>query len=94
MENRYKLVAMLRVENPGAAKKGPRRPSGETGVLSKPGDEYIPRVADTLHLYDIIADPQETRDLAKEQADRVESMRAALEAWRQSCRESVAGRDY
>jgi arylsulfatase A-like enzyme len=94
MENRYKLVATLRVENSGAAKKGPRRSSSETGVLSQPGDEYIPRVVDTLHLYDIIADPQETRDLAKEQADRVQSMRAALEAWRQSCRDSVAGRDY
>jgi arylsulfatase A-like enzyme len=45
-------------------------------------------------LYDLIADPAETRDLAAEHPDIVERMLSELRPWQQSCSESAAGRDY
>ena len=45
-------------------------------------------------LFDLIEDPAETRDLAEENPERVERMRAALETWRSSCERSRAGADY
>ena len=45
-------------------------------------------------LYDIVADPKEKTDLSAEKPDITKAMRQALEAWRQSCRESCAGKDY
>jgi arylsulfatase A-like enzyme len=39
-------------------------------------------------LFDIIADPGETRDLAAERPETVRSMRAVLDEWRASCEES------
>ncbi|OHE88367.1 MAG: hypothetical protein A3G75_03110 [Verrucomicrobia bacterium RIFCSPLOWO2_12_FULL_64_8] len=52
------------------------------------------KVVSRLLLFDIPADPREEKDLAVERPDLVRSMGAALEAWRQSCRESLAGTDY
>ncbi|MFN4258153.1 MAG: sulfatase-like hydrolase/transferase [Gemmataceae bacterium] len=47
-----------------------------------------------VELYDIIADPGETRNLADQQPDLTRKLRAELEAWRASCRSSWAGEDY
>jgi arylsulfatase A-like enzyme len=43
-------------------------------------------------LYDLPADPAESRDLAAEHPDMVEPMLEALRHWQQSCRNSGAGR--
>jgi len=45
-------------------------------------------------LFDLIADPGETTDLAAEKPDVLAGMKAKLEAWRASCKRSDAGRDY
>jgi arylsulfatase A-like enzyme len=45
-------------------------------------------------LFDLIEDPDENRDLATEKPHILESMKAALGKWRQSCKESLAGKDY
>ena len=41
-------------------------------------------------LYDLLADPAETKNLASSQPAIVKRMKAELEAWRASCRESLA----
>ncbi len=48
----------------------------------------------SFELYDLIADPGESRDLAKEKPDIVETMTEKLTSWRQSCDRSDAGGDY
>jgi arylsulfatase A-like enzyme len=45
-------------------------------------------------LYDLAADPGETTDRAGDHPDRVAAMADALDAWRASCRRSLAGADY
>jgi arylsulfatase A-like enzyme len=51
----------------------------------KPGD---------YQLYDLIADPNETKDLAAERPDDLARLKAALEAWQESVRRSNDGADY
>ncbi|MBM4025900.1 MAG: N-acetylgalactosamine 6-sulfate sulfatase [Planctomycetes bacterium] len=45
-------------------------------------------------LYDLVADPGETKDLAAEDPARVAAMKTKLDGWRESCQRSLAGRDY
>lgn len=47
-----------------------------------------------LLLFDVNADPREENDLSAEKPELVRTMHAALEAWRESCRKSLAGDDY
>jgi arylsulfatase A-like enzyme len=48
----------------------------------------------TYMLFDLIENPGETKDLAAEKPEIVAGMRATLEAWRASCKDSQAGKDY
>jgi len=48
----------------------------------------------TVLLYDLVKDPKETTDLAPQQPDRVKAMRATLEDWQKSVRNSLAKKDY
>lgn len=45
-------------------------------------------------LYDLAADPAESRDVARQQADRVATMRQGLAAWQASVLHSLNGADY
>lgn len=45
-------------------------------------------------LFDLLADPGERTDLSAERPQIVAEMRATLERWRASCRDSLEGRDY
>jgi arylsulfatase A-like enzyme len=45
-------------------------------------------------LYNLVEDPAEERDLAAEQADRVQELAAELEAWQRSLVRSLKGDDY
>jgi len=45
-------------------------------------------------LFDLVADPSETNDLAATKPEIVEQMKATLDAWRASCKDSLAGKDY
>ncbi len=45
-------------------------------------------------LFDLIADPSETKDLAREKPEIVKAMKATLDKWRKSCKESLVGKDY
>ena len=45
-------------------------------------------------MFDLIEDPEEAHNLAVERPEQAESMRIELLRWRQSCRESIAGKDY
>jgi arylsulfatase A-like enzyme len=64
------------------------------------GDWKLHRIEDrrsrevTWELYDLSADPQESRDVHAERADRTAAMRRDLEAWLRSVVESHNGRDY
>ncbi len=48
----------------------------------------------TYELYDLIADPYETNDIAAQDPGIVASMRTTLEQWRDSCTKSREGKDY
>jgi arylsulfatase A-like enzyme len=63
------------------------------------GDWKLHRIANaqgrvTWELYDLAADPAESRDLSDAQPQRVETMRRALEGWLQSVVRSLNGEDY
>ncbi len=45
-------------------------------------------------LYHLKTDPRESNDLAEKETERLESMKAALEAWQNEVMESVSGEDY
>ena len=45
-------------------------------------------------LFDLLADPGETTNLAASESQRVTSMKATLSAWRASCTASAGGGDY
>ena len=47
--------------------------------------------AGKVELYDLLADPAETKNLADSKPAIVKRMKIALEAWRASCRKSLAG---
>jgi arylsulfatase A-like enzyme len=47
-----------------------------------------------FQLYDLEADPRETRDLSGEQPERFERMKRELLAWNETVEASFAGRDY
>jgi len=48
----------------------------------------------TWMLFDLVADPSESSDIAHDHPDIVQRMRATLEAWRKSCKDSLGGKDY
>ena len=48
----------------------------------------------SFELFDLLADPGEKRDLAPREPELVQEMRRDLEAWRASCKRSLAGADY
>ncbi|OPZ04089.1 MAG: hypothetical protein BWZ10_03208 [candidate division BRC1 bacterium ADurb.BinA364] len=45
-------------------------------------------------LFDLLADPGETQDIAASHPDIVEAMKRELAAFRESCKRSLAGEDY
>jgi len=49
---------------------------------------------DEFELYDIEADPKETKDLAAAQPDRLAKMQGQLRAWIDSVQQSFEGKDY
>lgn len=64
------------------------------------GDWKLHRIADTTgakvkyELYNLAEDRKEENDVAAHQPDRVEQMKAALDAWQQSVVGSLNGEDY
>lgn len=49
---------------------------------------------ETWELYALNEDPGEESDLSREQPERVNRMKASLQHWQESCRQSAAGADY
>jgi len=45
-------------------------------------------------LFDLIRDPSETTNIAAQQPDIVKSMKVRLVEFRESCKHSLAGKDY
>ena len=45
-------------------------------------------------LFDLLEDPGETKDLAVEKPQLLQSMKTMLIKWRKSCQDSLAGKDY
>jgi arylsulfatase A-like enzyme len=52
------------------------------------------RKTESVALYDIVADPDQEKDLAAEQPEKVTEMLKALAIWRESVKASFAGKDY
>jgi arylsulfatase A-like enzyme len=76
--------------------KEPRRAEELTGHAALVGNRYkLHKMAPgRLELYDLAADPGETKDLAQEKPEVTKEMAAALEVWQLSVEQSLMGRDY
>jgi arylsulfatase A-like enzyme len=55
---------------------------------------YSSNKGKTYNLFDLLEDPGETKDLAAEKPQILQSMKNMLIKWRKSCRDSLAGNDY
>jgi arylsulfatase A-like enzyme len=55
---------------------------------------YSSDKGETFELYDLIEDPEESKDLAEEKPEILQKMRKIVEEWRVSCLNSKAGKDY
>ncbi len=71
----------LHTDASGGAKKGKKNRNSDAEVAS-------------VLLYNVSQDPKETKDLAKQEPERVKKMTAALVAWKASVEKSLAGEDY
>jgi arylsulfatase A-like enzyme len=80
-DNQYKLVYYPKRRN--RKKKAANE--------DRPKDNATP---ETIMLFDLIADPGETKNLAGEMPERVERMKRECKSWRDSCVRSAAGGDY
>ncbi len=81
-DNQYKLVYY-----PQARK---RRKGAKKDVVAKKDKTK----GGSLMLFDLIADPGESKNLASEMPEVVERMRRECDRWRASCDRSAAGGDY
>jgi arylsulfatase A-like enzyme len=81
IDNRFKLVRIGPNTRPTERKKKRRKRKASVGTPQ------------TL-LFDIIADPSESKDVSARHPDVVKSMTAQLDGWQQSCRRSLEGADY
>lgn len=63
---------------------GKGRPRSDNGT--------VPTAA--YELYDLIADPRETKNIAADHRETLAAMKSKLKAWRNSCQASDQGRDY
>jgi len=55
---------------------------------------YSKNKGKTYMLFDLIEDPGETKDRAAERPEILRSMKTTLQIWRNSCEDSIAGKDY
>ncbi len=96
LDNRYKLVALFKGggaetdEDGTPAEAGEKKPPAKAKKKGEPSRKKLIQ----LLLFDIVADPKEERDLAAEKPALVQSLHTALESWRESCRQSLTGKDY
>jgi len=71
-------------------------PAGRRRQRKSSGSGKQPRAAapTKILLFDLIADPSESRNIAADHPDIVQKMSATLAHWRASCQQSRDGRDY
>ena len=55
---------------------------------------YSKNKGKTYMLFDLIEDPGEKKDLALEKPEIIQLMKATLQIWRKSCKDSLVGKDY
>ena len=68
--------------------------SGQVSLTDNRYKIYSRNKGKTYMLFDLIEDPGEKKDLAAEKPEILQSMKATLEKWRKSCKDSLAGKDY
>jgi len=66
----------------------------QTALIDQHYKIYSKGSGSTYELYDMIADPSEKKNIAKQYPEVVQRMRATIETWRQSCQDSAQGKDY
>jgi arylsulfatase A-like enzyme len=66
----------------------------QTALIDQHYKIYSKGSGNTYELYDLNADPSEKKNIAKQYPEVVQRMRATIETWRQSCKESAQGKDY
>lgn len=82
VDNRYKIVG-----SSAASRKGKKNKN-----RGRDGDAV--RSSSPFMLFDLVADPSESTELAAEQPQIVSRMAAALRQWQDSCDASLRGADY
>ncbi len=82
VDNRYKLVGSTSTNRKG--KKGKKRGDGSDAARS----------SSQFMLFDLVADPSESTDLAADEPQVVKRMAATLRQWQDSCATSLQGSDY
>jgi len=68
--------------------------AGKAALIDNRYKLYVDTRSGKALLFDIPADIGEQHDLAAEKPDIARKMRATLDAWRASCKKSLAGEDY
>ncbi|MDP6633969.1 MAG: sulfatase-like hydrolase/transferase [Phycisphaerae bacterium] len=67
---------------------------GQIALIDNRYKIYSRNRGKTYSLYDLVDDPGEKKDLADKRPDILKSMKKTLESWRQSCDDSLQGKDY
>lgn len=89
------LRPLLAAEVKERAKPLPFRHQGRAAWIDNRYKLVTPGIpTGTFELYDLEADPRESRNIADEQPDVARRLRTALLAWNESVQASVAGKDY
>jgi len=82
----------------GKMKKRPRpigfESAGQVSLTDNRYKIYSKNKGKTFMLFDLIEDPGEKNDLAAENPEILQSMKATLDKWRKSCKNSLVGKDY
>ncbi|MEE2947000.1 MAG: sulfatase-like hydrolase/transferase [Verrucomicrobiota bacterium] len=90
-------ISLVPLLDDNLAKRGQSIGFESKGQLAWMGDRYKlyrkSNAAD-FKLFDLVADPSEKTDLAKQKPNLAKRLAMELAAWRTSCRTSAAGEDY
>jgi len=68
--------------------------SGQVALIGNRYKIYGKGKSPRYQLYDLLEDPGEKHDLAADKPEIVKQMATTLAAWRASCKDSLAGKDY
>ncbi len=88
------LMPLIRGEMTSRPRPMGRQSKGQLALIDNRWKLIRPGRKSPWMLFDLIEDPNETKDLAAENPELVTNMTGAVLAWQQSCDDSAKGKDY